>query len=281
MLKASSYFRDVPFDPALYEKMLQEKPAELRYVIYFTPRSGSSWLTDILSQTRRLSEANEAFNPNFIPTIARTCNASNLDQYINVLVRRHNHRGVYGFEITMHQLDAVFPDHELFLKHFGGGPCFWLIRRDIVSQAISLAKMVSTNVAHTAHANEEERRASDEKFEYDSALIRRWLVHILNAERKNERFFQCNGLEPLRICYEQTTLLSARQMVDVVSRHLGVPDVPEMEFKSSHTKLGTSRNAEFAARFIDDEASFLAEVDAERAPWLARLTDISEPYSDS
>lgn len=272
----SLYFREVQFDPVVYERVLQKPAADLRYVIYFTPRSGSSWLTDVLSQTRRLSEANEAFNPNFIPNIAQVCNASNLEQYINVLIRRHNYHGVYGFEITMHQLEAVFPRAALFLEHFGSGPCFWLIRRDIVAQAISLAKMVSTNVAHTAHASEEERQASDQSFAYDAKLIRRWLLHILSAERKNEEFFERHGLEPLRMCYEQTTLLSAQQMVNVVTRHLGLPDLPPMEFKSSHGKLGTSRNTEFAERFRMDEATFMAAVDAERAPWLARLHDIVE-----
>lgn len=267
-------FDDVPFDPDLYQRVLSQPAADLRFAIYFTPRSGSSWLTDILSQTKRLGVANEAFNPNFIPNIARACNASNLEQYINVLIRRHNHNGVYSFEITMHQLEAVFRRQDLFLKYFGDGPSFWLIRRDIVAQAISLAKMVSTNVAHTAHASEEERRASDKKFNYDANLIRRWLVHILNAERKNEKFFARNRLAPLRMCYEQTTLLSSQQMVNVVARHIGLSDLPPMEFKTGHAKLGTSRNAEFAERFRRDEAIFLAGVEAERAPWLARLHNI-------
>lgn len=273
-MKNRDFFENVHFDPELYARLITRPVADLRYVIYFTPRSGSSWLTDILSQTERLSLANEAFNPSFIPNIARVCNASNLEQYINVLIRRHNYHGVYGFEITMHQLEAVFPSSELFLEHFGSGPCFWLIRRDIVAQAISLAKMVSTNVAHTAHASEEERQASDQSFAYDAKLIRRWLLHILSAERKNEEFFARHGLEPLRMCYEQTTLLSAQQMVNVVTRHLGLSDLPPMEFRSSHGKLGTSRNAEFAERFRTEEATFMADVNAERAPWLARLHDI-------
>jgi LPS sulfotransferase NodH len=275
-----SPFRDVPFDPDLYRKVLKKPAADLRYVIYFTPRSGSSWLTDILSQTGKLSKANEAFNPNFIPNIARVCNASNLEQYINVLIRRHNQGGVYGFEITMHQFEAVFPGPELFLEHFGAGPCFWRIRRDIVAQAVSLAKMVTTSVAHTSHATAEARQASDSRFEYDAELIRRWLSHILSAERKNEAFFARHGLDPLRLCYEQTTCLSAQQMVDVVSRHLGLPDLPRMNFETKHEKLGTSRNEEFAARFRRDEAAFMAEVDAERGPWLARLHDITLPYED-
>lgn len=275
-----SPFRDVSFDPDLYQKVLKKPAADLRYVIYFTPRSGSSWLTDILSQTGRLSKANEAFNPNFIPNIARVCNASTLEQYINVLIRRHNQGGVYGFEITMHQFEAVFPDPALFLQHFTDGPCFWLIRRDIVAQAVSLAKMVTTSVAHTSHASEEDRRSADSRFEYDARLIRRWLSHILSAERKNEAFFARHGLDPLRLCYEQTTCLSAQQMVDVVTRHLGLPDLPRMSFETKHEKLGTSRNAEYAARFRRDEAGFMAEVDAERAPWLARLHDITAPFED-
>lgn len=268
-------FKDVTFDPALYERVLKRPAAQTRYVIYFTPRSGSSWLTDILSQTQRLSKANEAFNPNFMPNIARVCNASNLEQYINVMVRRHNHQGVYGFEITMHQLNAVFPDHDMFIEHFGAGPCFWLIRRDIVAQAISLAKMVTTKVAHTSHATDAERAASDAAFPYDARLIRKWLKHILAAEQENETLFANYGLTPLRMSYEQTTTLSDQQMVQVIARHVGVRDLPDMAFETRHAKLGTGLNEEYAARFRKDEAAFMAAVDESRAPMLAKLDDIT------
>lgn len=270
----SSLFSHVEFDPDTYARVMRRPAAQTRYVIYFTPRSGSSWLTDILGQSGRLSKANEAFNPNFIPNIAQVCNAATLEQYVNVLLRRHNTGGVYGCEVTLHQLNAVFGDPAEFLRLLDPGPCFWLLREDIVAQAVSLAKMVATKVTHAPHASEEARRDSDRQFSYSARQIRRWLVHILNAERDSEALFARHGLHPLRMSYEQITRRSAAEMVALVARHVGVAGLEPGEVQSQHTKIATERNAEFAQRFRAEEADFLAEVAAERAPWLARLDDL-------
>jgi len=266
-------FENPDFDRDLYKRAMTRPEAPIKYVIYFTPRSGSSWLTDILAQTKRLSRALEAFNPSFIPNITKAINASNLNQYCNIMNRRFNTKGVFGFEITMHQLNAVFPTHDKFIERYGAGPCFWLIRQDIVAQAVSLAKMVTTQVGHSANATDEQRQMSDRSFEYDRALIKHWLIHILNAERANEELFETYGLAPLRLSYEQITSLGAARVVEIFAHHVGATDMPEMEMESSHTKIGTSRNEEFATRFRQDEATFMKKVDAERAPWLGALCD--------
>lgn len=272
-MRIKKLFKNPDFDPELYQRVLTRPKAKTKYVIYFTPRSGSSWLTDILSQTGRMGRANEAFNPNFIPNITKAINASNINQYCSVLIRRLNTKGVFGFEITMHQLNAVFHDHEQFIKWFGAGPCFWLIREDIVAQAVSLAKMVTTQVGHTANATDEQRAAADQAFGYDPALIKKWLLHILVAERQNEALFAEYDLTPLRLSYEQITKLGAARVIDLFARHVGVTDLPEMETESTHTKLGTSRNQEYALRFREEEADFVRQVEDERAVWLEKLCD--------
>jgi LPS sulfotransferase NodH len=276
-----SPFRKVDFNPALYQKVLVKPVAKIRYVIYFTPRSGSSWLTDILARTKRLSLANEAFNPNFLPKMAQACNASNLEQYINVILRRHNHKGVHGFEITMHQLNAVFPSTDYFIEHFGSGPCFWLIREDVVAQAVSLAKMVTTKVAHTASATPEQRQAAEAAFKYDGALIKHWLRHIRVAEQKNETLFTQYGLTPLRISYEQVATLEADHAVSLISRHIGIGDLPPLpEEESRHSKLGTLQNSEFAERFRKENVAYMRDIDGERAMMLAQLDDVAALLED-
>ena len=68
----SEFFSDIVFDQERHERIKKRAPAQTNYVIYFTPRSGSSWLTDVLQQTGQLGAAPEAFNPNFVPAIARS-----------------------------------------------------------------------------------------------------------------------------------------------------------------------------------------------------------------
>lgn len=273
-------FRDVVVDPQRRARLQQRALATSLYVIHFTPRSGSSWLTDIIAATKQLSAANEAFNPGFIPEIAQALNATDLDDYIQMLLRFFNTNGVYGVEITAHDIHAVFGDYAAFHRYFGPAPCFWLIRQDIVAQAVSLAKMVTTAVAHTAESDLQSQRDSDRKFPYDAAVIKRWLEHIHAAEVSSEAWFAQYGLSPLRMSYEQTTALSPLQMVNIIARHAGLPDIAPMAFASQHTKLATEQNKIYADRFRREEADFMASIDLRRAPMLAKLYPIAALVAD-
>lgn len=268
-------FKNVDFDPQQFEDTMKKPPARTNYVIYFTPRSGSSWLTDVLVQTKRMSLANEAFNPNFIPNIARSVNASNLDQYVNAIKRKHNNHGIYGFEITWHQLNAVFPKHAEFIEYFGTSPAFWLIRRDIVAQAVSLAKMVTTKVAHAPHTTKKDRAEAELAFAYDSALIKRWLLHILVAEKGTEVLFDDHSINPLRICYEDMMSTGAEEVAWIMMEHVGATRLADATFATQHEKLATAQNQEYADRFKIEHRQFLREVEQEREVWLNKLVKIS------
>lgn len=268
-------FSGITPDPEIVARMMNNPPAAKNFVVYFTPRSGSSWLTDVLAQTKRMGRCNEAFNPNFLPQMARACQADNLEDYIDHIQRRLKTRNMFSFEITFHQLKAIFPDESQFLRHFGVSPCFWLIREDIVEQAVSLAKMVTTQVAHSPHSTPEDRAAADARFDYDAKLIRKWLNHILAAERENEAYFARNRITPMRISYERMFAIPTDHMLAIMADHVDMRLPFEEAYHPAHEKLGTSRNASFADRFRQEQADFLAEVDTERAPWLAQLQDLA------
>ncbi len=268
-------FSGIEPDVSVVERMMRLPEPKISYVIYFTPRSGSSWLTDILATTQRLGRANELFNPHFIPNIAKACNAASLTDYINLTKRRLQTQGAFSFEITYHQLRTVFPDPGTFEENYGDLPSFWLIRENIVEQAVSLAKMVATQVAHTASASDESRVAAEQRFKYDPEQIKRWLIHILAAERANEDYFNRFEISPFRMSYEQTTRLGAEAVVKLIANRVGVYDLPDIALESQHGKLGTQLNSNYAQRFVEDERLFLATVEEERAEWLEKLTDLS------
>lgn len=274
-LRHHQIFGSVERDPAAFEAIMQRPEPTTKYVIYFTPRSGSSWLTDILSQTNCMGRANELFNPNFMPNIARALHAGDIHQYIDASLRKLHTRRTFGFEVTYHQLKVIFPGEQVFLNYFAESPCFWLVREDIVEQAVSLAKMVVTEVAHSPSASEEQRRASDSAFEYDAALIKRWLQHILAAEKGNEDFFKRHGMTPLRMSYEGMMPLGPENTVKLMADHAGVTELLQTQFEPKYEKIGTSRNRDFAARFRKEEADFLAEVDAQRSETLAKLDNLA------
>jgi trehalose 2-sulfotransferase len=250
--------------------MARPLPAK-QYVMYFTPRSGSSWITDIAGKTRRLGFPGEVFNPNFLPKITQSFNATTMDEYCEILKRRRNTQDVFGFQITYHQLAAVFRNEADFLKRFPSPTCFWLIRRDIVAQAVSLYKMVQTEVGHAPQMEADEIRAREQSFSYDGSAIRHWLQHILNAEIKTETMFARHGLTPLRMSYERNIELHPNHLVNVIGKHVGIAHMRMKPLQSGHSKIATALNDAFAAEFRSDYSGFVQEVADQRQEMLSRI----------
>lgn len=270
--KTPPLFDPAQQDIARYERAIARRsPAAIRYVIWFTARSGSSWLTDIADKTGRLSRPGECFNPDFIPQMARKMNAGTMDQFIEMLLRRRNAEGVFGCEITWHQLMRSFGSPEPFMRHFRADPCFWLIREDIVLQAVSLARKQQTKIGHSIQADGHALEATEESFVYDVRQIRRFLGHLTRAEEETEAVFARYGLTPLRLSYERITAMGAETMVNVIAHHIGVPPIPVQPIETGHRKIGTDRNAEFAARFRAEHVRLMAKTDTARAARLAAV----------
>ena len=268
--KASELDRD------RFERDMKLPAASIRYVMYFTPRSGSSWLTDIADQTRRLSIPGECFNPNFLPNMTRALNASNMDEYIDILRRRRNTRDVFGFQITYHQLNAVFANREDFLRRFPEEKCFWLIREDILLQAISLHKMQITQLSHAPQISDKDLEKKDKSFKYDKKQIQRWLEHIRKAEIDTEQLFADQGLAPYRMSYEQNTSLRPTRVVNAMGHYLGLDHMKGLKLKTAHRKIGTGTNEAYAERFREEMSDYMKKIDEDRAPMLAQVKRITQ-----
>lgn len=262
------------FDPNLsadtLEKRRAAEPLARRdFAIIFSARTGSSWLTDVCEATRFLSRPDECFNPAFMPEMTRVLGARKMEEYVEVLRRRRNTGGLFGFEATPGQLCAVFGNLDAFWQHFSGAHYFWLMRRDIVAQAISLAKMVTTGVGHSVGADSAALAAQDSRFPYDASLIRQWLNHILDDERRAEAFFRRYDVTPTAFSYEGMMARGAVEMANFIAADLGLADRAGPEVTSRHERLATATSRDYAERFRRDAARFLRGVEAERAAWLA------------
>lgn len=261
---------DRPFDTSQddgkIERLRKQKPvAEKVFVIFFTPRSGSSWLTDVCEKSLALSRPDECFNPNFTPEMTRALGARNLDEYIECLSRRRNTNGVFGCQLTYHQLIATFKNEPSFIKYFGGATYFWLTRKDIVSQAVSLAKMVETSISHAPSHSKEEIILSDKYFTYNRENIKHWLQHIRNAELATESFFSSYNIKANRIFYEKITEDGPNLTVKNIADTLSVEAYQIPEILSLHRKISTDKNMEYAARFYEEERDFVDEIIKDRS----------------
>lgn len=264
-------FDDVVVDPEVRGRYLAGQRAGQTYVIHFTPRSGSSWLGDVVSKTNALGTPEEFFNPNFVPNIANVFNVSTLDDYIEVLLRRRGVGGIFGFEITHHQIIATFGSADAFLERFGAARPLWLIREDIALQAVSLFKMVHGQVSHRTSTADDTVRAADATLSYDNDELVRWLRHIWKAEIGTEEVLARTGQEVLRLSYERNVATDTLDLVNRIAAHVGRPPVPGPLAASGHDKIGTARNAEWADELRQRNAALFDTIDEERATRLALL----------
>lgn len=268
----SNPFADLSVDPDRFRADMRRTGARKTYGIFFTPRSGSSWLTDVVSRTGRLGKPDEWFNPAFVPGIARSVNADNLTDYVKMLRRKQAPGGLFGFEVTYYQMLATFGSEAAFLARFPAGtPAFFLMREDIVLQAVSLAKSVATSVYHSRGTPEEEIGRSDREFAYDAGTIEHWLAHILDQELKFERFFARNRLDPVRFSYEEMMAAGREELLAWLAGQLGEAAGAFDAAQEGHRKIGTDKNLAFAERFARENPPFLREVARRRRDTLAAL----------
>lgn len=277
--------RDEIFEPDAkatdqLKRILAKPLAKQQYTIFFTPRSGSTWLNGIIEQSGSLGRAKEVFNPKFCRIHAQKLGIPNLETYIEYVRRRDNRGGVFSFEVTAHQVRRTFSNETAFFECFTVDPAFWLIRQDIVAQAVSLAKMNATLVGQSVAFSPEQRFEAEAKFTYDPQALKHCLMRILKAERQTEEWIVQWGLSPLRMSYEQIIKLTPHQILNVIARHAGLPDEPAVDITPRHEKLGTSRNTEFAQRFREEHADWLAPIEAERAEWVDKLDDVAALVCD-
>ena len=267
-----SLFENVNFDPDRFQRDMREKiGARQTYCIFFTPRSGSSWLTDVVGSSRKMGRPEEYFNPNFVPNIANRINADNMINYTKMAKRHLHFGGIFGFEVTYYQiLKAV--GEEAFSQLFPNTTkTFYLIREDIVLQAVSLAKAVNTSVFHSVSASDDQIREADTAFIYDGKEIDRWLEHILDQEKKFQVFFGTYGYQPNRISYEKMMAAGREKMIRYFSKQLGVALDEESEVAERHRKIGSNVNSEFADRYREEFAKKITRIDSERLEYLSAI----------
>ncbi|CAN0588975.1 unnamed protein product, partial [Ectocarpus sp. 12 AP-2014] len=80
-------FKNVTFNEKKFAHAMSWAEPMTRYVVFFTPRSGSSRLTDLATRTGALGKPGECFNPAFVPAIAQSYSARNLDEYTDLVMR--------------------------------------------------------------------------------------------------------------------------------------------------------------------------------------------------
>ena len=260
-------------DPA--ELLAQEKPRE-DYLIFFTPRSGSSYLTSLLASTHCLGNPAEFINPEWAEDVAKKKGASSVEELIFLLRAAEKKRtGVFGMEATiLHVKKHGLEISESFRRLCKEAEIFVLLRKDIIYQAISLYKAVQTNIFHLAvQAGSEDIKKVDEGISYNSGDIKKWIEHIYQQEKHLANFIDEVGLKPHTLFYENIVELppkvTARLFANILKINLNNKNCKKP--LPSYKKIATKTNKEFYKKFAEENKEYIYELDERRGRVFSRI----------
>jgi LPS sulfotransferase NodH len=256
------------FDELLVRSMSKPKPwselfaslridaASQRYGIVFTPRSGSTWLGELLHSSGFLGDPKEFFNQQAADYAIRQSRSDNVYAYYEYLKIYHQTQGVFGFEVAPKQLEA------LSVQGYGNlfddvQTWFSLRRKDFVAQAVSLYRAKHTGIYHSFQSTEGVPDAP-----YDASEIARIALNIVSGERYMRQFFAQRGVTELSLWYEEVTQWPQAQTLQFFARHIGLdarevsPSSPGVAAKSLQ-KLSNAASAALVTRFNEENSSFV------------------------
>ncbi len=253
--------RDIAVDEAgcaYFERTLP--PAQRRYVVFFTPRSGSTWLTEVLASTGRLGSPEEFINPDFVPDIARFLNAKEPGRYLDALLRRRKSpNGVFGMEAMASFVDFI--GFDCFCRFFQAEAVFFhLWRENLVAQAVSLYRAVETGHFHSNGGTRALRPG------YDADGLERWMSHIAGIENDNVRMLRRLGVPARLLCYEDL-VGDRRRVAELFAHALAVPFAAgafDAAGAGDLVKIGDDWNLESEARFRRERPAVVRRFEAGR-----------------
>lgn len=269
-----------PFDPSRKLKQADPAPMSQRFFFFFTPRSGSSWLAVAMRRTRRLGIPDEYFNADFVVRQATANNVNTLETYIDALLRRRvSPNRVFVAKVSPFHLNYVRDRETFFAMLPAQAPSIYLIRENIVRQAISLYKAVETDVYHVVNRPDDAVAHAKAFDNFDGEKILRWLRHVTEQERVAREVFATNNIRPLVLSYEWV-FANERHVVPRIAEHYGIElsDTPSNVTSAPasgnpHRSVSGPSNHALEDAFRRRYGAMLKPIEAARAPLLAAVAD--------
>lgn len=229
---------------------LMQEPRR-RYIIAMTPRSGSSYLCDVLTRSRRFGLPGEFLNQEFLPNIMVRIPGRTPGEYFRNVARvRKTSNGIYGLKASWFQFKN-------FVEILGNDECLsgykfiYLTRRNLAAQAVSLYKATSSSVFHTNKKHDADAVSKLESLGYDFDEINRWYEHIERQEQGWQEYFRDNRINPCCISYEEIDA-DVQSVVMKIAVYLGVnpSKVTTPSEPSVFAKVSDRRNLEWSCRYL-------------------------------
>lgn len=208
------------------------KPTQVAYAIASTPRSGSTFLCELLSATQVAGFPQEYLRyPSQILT--QYCQFDCVNYLQKLMTHKSTSNGVFGTKLISHFLQKHLnsqPNLNQTLEDFS---FIYLIRKDTVSQAVSSFLAAKTKTWHIYSQKEDKKYQSrldkvsieDADFEQIKSIHQK----LLKQERFLEDFFKQRKISPLIVEYESLAK-APEENINKILAHLNIL-APEQNVK--------------------------------------------------
>ena len=240
------------------------------YIIGSTPRSGSTLLCDLLTDTGVAGCPNSYFRREDFSWWAEQLSVSTeewrneheFDQSYLAAVLQRGAAGtpVFGLRLMWEsvadlsrRLDSLYPslasDNARFQAAFGMPIYLHLSREDKVAQAISLLRAKQTGLWHVnSDGTERERLKEGHAPVYSADDLSRLLTELEEHDECWTRWFDEQDIEPLHITYEGLVADPKAKLAAVLSA-LGLDPAVAEAAEPRTAKLANRESCEWATRF--------------------------------
>jgi trehalose 2-sulfotransferase len=252
---------DAPIDPGIRPK--------LGYLICTTPRSGSTYLCDLLRTTGQLGNPHEYFSAWMMQRLGRPHRYGSVAEHME-FVRTHGctPNGIFAAKIFRYNMEVLSP--AAVMAAMGHPPILFLERMDLVGQAISFARSAVTRAFRAGE--------SDAKIPtYDPVVIRGYLEMLIRDNAAWRLWFARQGITPLHVVYEDL-VVEPQAVVDRIARRMGVAESVIIDPAALRLRVQRDElNAEWRERFLAAKPDIPAIIDLRseaRVTFDRRLTKV-------
>ena len=242
--------------------------ADKFYVICTTPRSGSNLLCNLLESSRVMGHPKEFLNlDSVILPFAQRNNLLNnesqicLDTYLdNVVPKFSSKNNVFGMKLLYDQFEP-YMELNVIREFIHQCKFIWLLRKDVLSQAISMYIANETNewTSFNEQTNQEQENKNRREFvDYNESKINNYLTKLAKLNLNWIEFFSVNQLDYLPVTYEDV-LKNTNQVCHSICDFCEIETDHEFSLKqASFKKQGDDLNTRFRDAFRKSSVMNLA-----------------------
>jgi LPS sulfotransferase NodH len=251
-LEYSETFQKIIANPPVSQTEIRNTRREIRrrsgppkksVFICYTNRSGSSYLSDLLTLSGVCGKPQEYFTIKNMERIARRFAAASLEDYLeNLAARRQSDNGIFASKTGFSEL--IFLHYHGHMEHYFPNRHYIMLRReDSVMQAISWYRAAYQKTWSSSHIKRAEAL-------YDVKAIAHYHQLITNDARRWAHYFEVTGINPLHLSYE-ALLEDPSFCLEQITQHLGLDDPLTVKVSESRFTIQRDETSrEWAEKFM-------------------------------